>query len=203
MKKKLFFIISLYFFSIAFAPLHVFSQDTDMPSIALETFLFDEMVIVESTTMREEKTQESALNIKVINRDEIENYGIRTIKDLLMFIENGFETFKGRDRVYNIRGIMGYANDKIKFLIDGQEFPMMLGLGEGEIPVTLDEVKRIEIVKGPNTSLFGANATQATINVIRFTGEDFQGVRTGNNKYNTLYRQGFCWRKNRSCNRLL
>ena len=179
MKKKLFFIISLYFFSIAFAPLHVFSQDTDMPSIALETFLFDEMVIVESTTMREEKTQESALNIKVINRDEIENYGIRTIKDLLMFIENGFETFKGRDRVYNIRGIMGYANDKIKFLIDGQEFPMMLGLGEGEIPVTLDEVKRIEIVKGPNTSLFGGNASQATINIIRYTGKDFVGVKTG------------------------
>ncbi|MBN1522629.1 MAG: TonB-dependent receptor plug domain-containing protein [Candidatus Aureabacteria bacterium] len=168
---------SLIIFILSF--LVIIPSSTYAQDIGVETFLFNEMVFAESTTKRDEKTQESALNIKVITREEIENYGLRTVKDLLMFIENGFETFKGQDRVYNVRGIMGYANDKIKFLIDGQEFPMMLGLGEGEMPVTFDEIKKIEIVKGPNTSLFGSNATQATINLIRYTGDDFVGIKTG------------------------
>jgi outer membrane receptor protein involved in Fe transport len=156
-----------------------FAQGTETPVIGVETFLFDEMVIAESTTKREEKTQESALNVRVITREDIENYGLTTMADLMMFLENSFETFKGRDRVYGVRGVMAYANDKIKFLIDGQEFPMMLGLGEGELPITLDEVKKIEIVKGPNTSLFGGNATQMTLNIIRYNGSDFVGLKTG------------------------
>ncbi|MCK5706791.1 MAG: TonB-dependent receptor plug domain-containing protein [Candidatus Aureabacteria bacterium] len=168
----------LFFFNLVFC-FDVFAQGGDLSNLAFESIFFDEAVIAESTTKRDEITQESALNIKVITRSEIEIYGISTIQDLLMYIENGFEARKGRDRIYGIRGIMGYANDKIKFLIDGQEFPMMLGLGEGEFPVTLDEVKKIEIVKGPNTSLFGGNASQATINIIRFTGKDFVGVKTG------------------------
>ncbi len=145
----------------------------------MEEILFMEVPVVYETTKRKEKTQESALNIRVITREDIENYGLRNFRDLFMFIENGFETFKGRDRVYGVRGIMGYANDKIKFLFDGMELPLELGLGEGEFPFNLDEVKRIEIVKGPNTSLFGGNATQATVNVIRYNGEDFVGVKTG------------------------
>jgi len=165
-----------------FLPLNAFSQETSADGdifTGLEEFLFNGALIVESTTKREERTQESSLNIRVITRKDIENYGLTDFKDLLMFIENGFETFKGRDRVFGVRGIVAYANDKIKFLIDGMEFPMELGLGEGQLPVTLDEVKRIEIVKGPNTSLYGGNATQATINIIRFTGDDFVGVKTG------------------------
>jgi len=134
---------------------------------------------VTSTTKREEKTRESSVNIRVVTRDEIEAFGFQNLKDLFMFLENSFEAPKGVDRVYGVRGIIGYANDKIKFLIDGMEFPMMLGLGEGEFPLTLDEVQRIEIVKGPNTSVSGGNSTQATINVIRYNGSDFQGLRTG------------------------
>ncbi|MCK5707639.1 MAG: TonB-dependent receptor [Candidatus Aureabacteria bacterium] len=157
----------------------IYMPSVSMAQEGMEDLLFMEIPVVYETTKREEKTQESALNIRVITREDIENYGLTDYKDLMMFIENGFETFKGRDRVFGTRGIMGYANDKIKFLIDGQEFPMMYGLGEGMLPVTLDEVKRIEVVKGPNTSLFGGNSVQATINIIRYNGNDFVGVKTG------------------------
>ncbi|MCK5706789.1 MAG: TonB-dependent receptor [Candidatus Aureabacteria bacterium] len=176
--KKLIFLSYLTFLTLFFSA-NIFAQDENLSDFAFETFLFDKAVIAATTTKRDEITQESALNIRVITRADIENYGIENLQQLMLFLENTFESMKGRDRVYGVRGIMGYANDKIKFLIDGQEFPMELGLGEGQWPVTLDEVKKIEIVKGPNTSLFGANATQATINIIRFNGNDFVGLKTG------------------------
>ncbi|MBN1522489.1 MAG: TonB-dependent receptor [Candidatus Aureabacteria bacterium] len=171
MKKILSFLIML--------SLAVIYVPSAMAQEGMEDLLFMEVPVVYETTKREEKTQESALNIRVITRADIENYGIENIQQLMLFLENTFESMKGRDRVYGVRGVMGYANDKIKFLIDGQELPMELGLGEGQFPITLDEVKRIEIVKGPNTSIFGGNATQATINVMRYNGNDFQGVKTG------------------------
>ena len=140
---------------------------------------YDEPLLIFSATQRKETSADSPFNIRRISRAEIESYGLDTLKDLLLYLENTFVAMKGVDDVFGVRGIMGYANDKIKFLINGMEFPMMLGLGEGEFPVTLDEVKEIEIIKGPNTSIYGGNATQATINVIPFNGSDFQGVRTG------------------------
>lgn len=160
--------------------IHAQVQDT-IPSVQDEydVSLEELMDMKVSVTKREETTRESAMNLRIITRADIENYGFRTLTDVMMFLESGFESNKGQDRVFALRGVMGYANDKIKFLIDGQEFPTMLGLGEGDFPVTLDEVKRIEIAKGPNVSIYGGNASQAIINIVRFDANDYQGLRVG------------------------
>lgn len=145
----------------------------------LEYLLFEEVPTVFLSTKRVEKTNESAMNIRVIHREDIKRWGFQTLLDVFNFLENSFVGWKGRDTIIGTRGVAGYANDKIKFLIDGFELPFELGLGEGEFPVTLDEVQRIEITKGPNTAIFGGNATQATVNVIRINGSNFQGTRVG------------------------
>ncbi|MBN1521429.1 MAG: hypothetical protein JW928_02760, partial [Candidatus Aureabacteria bacterium] len=123
-RLSLVFIVIFYIF---ITPQAVPADLEGMETIAFETFLFDEIIYAESTTKREEKAGESALNVRVITREDIENYGIENLQQLMLFLENTFESMKGRDRVYGVRGIMGYANDKIKFLIDGMELPMELG----------------------------------------------------------------------------
>ncbi|MDD5492717.1 MAG: TonB-dependent receptor, partial [bacterium] len=83
-----------------------------------------------------------------------------------------------QDEVLVLRGVSGYANDKILFLYDGMLMPTFLGLGENNWPNSFDDVERIEIIKGPNTSVWGGQGTQGTINIVHKSAQQFQGLNT-------------------------
>jgi outer membrane receptor protein involved in Fe transport len=141
-----------------------------------EDLLFTENVI--GVTKRQEKTYESAANVTVIPGKFLERYAIRNINDLFEILEGGWHTYKGQDEVLVLRGVSGYANDKILFLYDGMLFPTFLGLGENNWPNSFDDVERIEIIKGPNTSVWGGQGTQGTINIVHKGAQQFQGLNT-------------------------
>ncbi|MBI5554362.1 MAG: TonB-dependent receptor [Elusimicrobia bacterium] len=142
-----------------------------------ELVLFNEDM-VSGVTKRAEKTYEAAANVTIIPGKFLERYAIRNINDLFEVIEGGWHTMKGADEVLVLRGVSGYANDKILFLYDGMLFPTFLGLGENHWPNTFDDVERIEIVKGPNTSVWGGQGTQGTINIVHKGAAQFQGLNT-------------------------
>ncbi len=159
-----------------------------------EDLLFTENVI--GVTKRSEKTYEAAANVTVIPGKFLEKYAIRNINDLFEVIEGGWHTYKGQDEVLVLRGVSGYANDKVLFLYDGMLFPTFLGLGENNWPNSFDDVERIEIIKGPNTSVWGGQGTQGTINIVHKGAQQFQGLLTslvlGKNhmaRYNVNYAQ--------------
>ncbi|MFH1428368.1 MAG: TonB-dependent receptor, partial [Candidatus Margulisiibacteriota bacterium] len=168
----------------------VFAQE-DMTE---EQMLFEE--VVTGVTRRREKTFEAAANVTVISGKFLERYAIRNINDLFEVLEGGWHTMKGVDEVLVLRGVSGYANDKILFLYDGMLFPTFLGLGENNWPNTFDDVEKIEIIKGPNTSIWGGQGTQGTINIIHKGAEQFTGLKTsivagkfGMARYNINYAQ--------------
>ncbi|MDD5756872.1 MAG: Plug domain-containing protein, partial [bacterium] len=130
-----------------------------------ELALFGEDM-VSGVTKRTEKTYEAAANVTVISGKFLERYAITNINDLFEVIEGGWHTYKGQDEVLVLRGVSGYANDKILFLYDGMLFPTFLGLGANNWPNSFDDVERIEIIKGPNTSAWGGQGNQGTINIV-------------------------------------
>ena len=142
-----------------------------------ELALFGEDM-VSGVTKRNEKTYEAAANVTVLSGKFLERYAIRNINDLFEVIEGGWHTYKGQDEVLVLRGVSGYANDKILFLYDGMLFPTFLGLGENNWPNSFDDVERIEIIKGPNTSVWGGQGTQGTINIVHRGAQQFQGLQT-------------------------
>lgn len=142
-----------------------------------ELALFGEDM-VSGVTKRTEKTYEAAANVTVISGKFLERYAITNINDLFEVIEGGWHTYKGQDEVLVLRGVSGYANDKILFLYDGMLFPTFLGLGENNWPNSFDDVERIEIIKGPNTSVWGGQGTQGTINIVHKGAQQFQGLMT-------------------------
>ncbi|MDD5131581.1 MAG: TonB-dependent receptor plug domain-containing protein [bacterium] len=159
-----------------------------------EQLLFEE--VVTGVTKRPEKTYEAAANVIVIPGKFLERYAIRNINDLFEVLEGGWHTWKGVDEVLVLRGVSGYANDKILFLYDGMLFPTFLGLGENNWPNTFDDVEKIEIIKGPNTSIWGGQGTQGTINIVHKGAKQFTGLKTsfvagkfGMTRYNLNYVQ--------------
>ncbi len=142
-----------------------------------ELALFGEDM-VSGVTKRTEKTYEAAANVTVLSGKFLERYAIRNVNDLFEVIEGGWHTFKGADEVLVLRGVSGYANDKVLFLYDGMLMPTFLGLGENNWPNSFDDVERIEIVKGPNTSVWGGQGTEGTINIVHKGAAQFTGVNT-------------------------
>lgn len=124
-----------------------------------------------------QSTSEAPGNVTVITRTEIERYGYRTLADALRSVPGLFVTY---DHQYSYLGVRGFANPgdyntRILLMVDGHRLndaifeQALLGT---EFPVDIDMVERIEVVRGPASSIYGTNAVFGVVNVItRKTGD--------------------------------
>lgn len=147
-----------------------------------------------------EKTNEAPSIITVITAEEIENMGAMVLTDILRTVP-GFDIIKdgafGRTD-YVARGIRNIltSDNKIKTLIDGHSLNMPYNGASAYFfdDLPLKNVKKIEIIRGPGSSLYGANAFLAVINIITKEADDIDGVEITSGfgsfdtqKYNIMY----------------
>lgn len=137
---------------------------------AFNFFLQEAQVVTASR--RAQKKSDSPVAIDVITREEIEASGARTIYDLLRFrvgldVVEG-NSIEGNPAQVNVRGLPEEFSQSLQVLIDGRSVVSVgnSGVYWRRLPVSIDEIARIEIVRGPNSALFGANAGQGVINII-------------------------------------
>jgi len=124
---------------------------------------------------------EAPSSVTVITADEIQKYGYRTLADILQTVRGFFVTY---DRNYSSLGVRGFArpgdfNTRILLLVDGHRLndniydEAMIGT---EFPIDIDLIERIEIIRGPVSSLYGDNALFAVINIVTKRGRDLKGL---------------------------
>lgn len=145
-----------------------------------EDALFAPIPKVETASRFSQRTDEAPSSVTIVSARDIETYGYRTLGDILNSVR-GF-TVSG-DRNYTYLGARGFArtgdyNSRFLFLLDGRRMNDNLygdvGLGEdGVIDVAL--IDRVEIVRGPSSSLYGASAFLGVINIITKRGRDLEG----------------------------
>src|ERR1035437_7331573 len=120
-------------------------------------------------------------SVTVITADEIREHGYRSLADILRTVRSFFVTY---DRNYSSLGVRGFArpgdfNTRILLLVDGHRLndniydEAMIGT---EYPVDVDLIERIEIVRGPVSSLYGSNALFAVINIVTKHASDLSGL---------------------------
>lgn len=121
-------------------------------------------------------TRESPGIISLVTEEDIKNSGARDLLDVLRQIP-------GIDFGVDIEGVVGlgmrgnWANEgKILVLLDGQETNEILYASSqlGNIPIDL--IKRIEIIRGPGSAIYGGYAEYGVINIITKQAEDLNGV---------------------------
>jgi iron complex outermembrane receptor protein len=126
---------------------------------------------VYSASKHLETVSEAPASVTVITADEIEKYGYRSLADILRSVRGFNVTY---DREYTYVGVSGInrpegLNNSVLLLIDGHRTnddiyeQAFIGL---EFPVDVDLIERVEIVRGPSSSLYGTSAFLAVINVI-------------------------------------
>lgn len=132
------------------------------------------------------RVSDAPLPVEIISHREIARSGALDIPQLLRRVA-GVEVsrnFKGQVDV-NIRGYNQPLSNRLLVLINGRQVYMdNIGITMwNALPVVMAEIKQIEIVKGPNTSLLGFNAASGVINIITFdplsTDSDLLELRVG------------------------
>lgn len=174
MKKKntLFFVFIVIFQSTLFAQAD--SLSTYLMSLSLEDLLAVEV----SVASHQDKTVSSAPGIvTLITGNEIKNSGARDLMDILRTVP-GLDFGAELDNVIGL-GVRGNnaTEGKVLILLDGQQLnETNFGSFAFGQHILVDNIQRIEIIRGPGSAIYGGMAELAVIKIITNTGADINGI---------------------------
>jgi iron complex outermembrane receptor protein len=163
----------IFILALLILPLSVFAQGFDEL-----TQLYGEEVIV-TASKRAQKISDSPSAITVVTAEDIKQSGAVTLPEALMMVPGmqlGY-TSSGFMMAGGIRGFNKLPANKFILLVDGvpQSFEIYNIPSFNPIDIPLNQIDRIEVVRGPGSSLYGANAMFGVINIITKKPEDTQG----------------------------
>jgi outer membrane receptor for ferrienterochelin and colicins len=147
--------------------------------------LFNEPVTT-SATGSPQRATEAPADMQIISADEIRRSGETTIPGLLQRVA-GVDVLNisaGHTDV-NVRAYNEGSSPRLLVLVNGRQVYLdHYGMTVwSTIPVQLDEIRQIEVVKGPGSALFGFNAVSGVVNIITFNpkydDQDVATVRVG------------------------
>lgn len=144
-----------------------------------EKLLFEEIPLVITAFRRVQPITEAASTITVITSEDIKYSGATTIPDILRQVAGvDVMTITARDQQVGIRGFNSPLSNKLVVLIDGLSvYEELYGSIFWDLfPVGLEEIHRIEVVKSPASSLYGANAYSGIVSIITKTPGQLAGT---------------------------
>ena len=125
---------------------------------------------VTSVSRRAQRLSEAAASIYVISADDIRRSGATSLPEALRMAPN-LQVARTGAGPYAIsaRGFNNAIGNKLQVLMDGRILynPLVSGMFWDAHDVLLDNVERIEVISGPGSTLWGANAVNGVINIIR------------------------------------
>ena len=144
--------------------------------------------VVISATQLVQPVSEAPASVTVIDRSAIAAMGARNIPELMRRVVGVTVAYEnGSNPVVSYQGLNSGLSKRMQVLVDGRSVynPFFGGVLWESLPLELEDIERIEFVRGPNAAIDGANAFLATINIkTRHSSED-QGLhaktRIGNN----------------------
>jgi outer membrane receptor for ferrienterochelin and colicins len=143
--------------------------------------IFQDIPSVYTASKYEQKVSKAPASISIVTADEIKKWGYRNFGDIMASLKGFYST---SDRNYGYVGARGFGlpsdyNSRLLLLVDGHRYNDNIFesfyTDEG-FPVDVDMIERVEVVRGPSSSLYGTNAFFGVINVITKRGRDQEGV---------------------------
>ena len=159
MKKHLIIIPLLVSLSLS---KEVFANDHEMD------FFNDDIPIVLSATRLAQPQTEAPASVTIIDRALIKLSGAKSIAELFRLVPGmhvGY--FRGNRAVVGYQGLASEYPQGVQVLIDGRSVysPLFGGVDWSNLPLVIEDIERIEVIRGPNGSSFGSNAFQSVINI--------------------------------------
>ncbi|WP_200329896.1 TonB-dependent receptor plug domain-containing protein [Thiocystis violacea] len=134
---------------------------------------------VSIVSKRPERLADSAAAVYVLTEDDIRRSGYTSIPELLRLIP-GFNVARIDTAEWAIttRGFNGRFANKLQVMIDGRSVytPLFSGVFWEAFDTLLEDIERIEVIRGPGASSWGANAVNGVVNIITKHAAETQGT---------------------------
>lgn len=157
------------------------AAETGMADAGAEAILFQDIPAVFAASKYEQRLEEAPSSVSLITAEEIKRNGYRTLADILRSVRGLYVSY---DRNYSYLGVRGFSrptdyNSRVLVMIDGHRtneniYHMAMIGTEGILDVDL--IERVEVVRGPSSSLYGTSALFAVVNIISKRGRDYKGM---------------------------
>jgi iron complex outermembrane receptor protein len=153
----------------------------DLSPTALKKLSVEELMAIEVTSVskRPEKLSETASAIQVVTGEDIRRSGASRIPEALRLADNLQVAQKGSQGWgISARGFNTELANKLLVLMDGRTVytPLYSGVFWDVQDYLLEDIDRIEVISGPGSTLWGANAVNGVINIISKSAKDTQGL---------------------------
>jgi iron complex outermembrane recepter protein len=170
-------VFSTLVLSVAFgSPLYAGQSAAALTELSIEDLA---NVEVTSASRRLRKLSESANAVFVITREDIRRSGATTLPDVLRMAPGVHVAhIDGNRWAVGVRGYNDRFSNKLLVLVDGRSVytPIFSGVFWETQDTLLEDVERIEVIRGPGATMWGANAVNGVINIITRSPTQTEGV---------------------------
>jgi iron complex outermembrane receptor protein len=149
---------------------------SDLTTISLEELLDIEIT---SVSKKPERMRDAAAAVFVITSEDLRRSGVRSVPDALRMVPGvHVAQIDANKWAISARGFNSRFANKLLVLIDGRSVytPLFSGVYWEIQDTLLEDIDRIEVIRGPGGTLWGANAVNGIINIITKRARDTQGL---------------------------
>ena len=148
----------------------------DLSEISIEDLM---QIEITTASRRGQPAADAAAAVFVITQDDIRRSGMRTIPDLLRLAPGVHVAQVTANKwAVSVRGFNGLYANKLLVLVDGRSVYNRLfsGVIWFDQDLMIDDIDRIEVIRGPGGTMWGANAVNGVINIVTRTAAESQGA---------------------------
>jgi iron complex outermembrane recepter protein len=170
-------IMTLFMALVCLLPPQAFANQSasDVYDLDLEDLMGMEIT---SVSKKPQRLSDAAAAVFVITQEDLRRSGVTNIPDALRMVP-GLEVARSSSSQWAVtsRGFNGFLANKLLVLIDGRSVysPLFSGVYWNQQDTVLEDIDRIEVIRGPGATLWGANAVNGVINVITKNAKDTKG----------------------------
>ncbi len=167
--------------AIALSALPAVAARAQPGQVDLARATLEELMNVEvtSASRKEQRATDTPAAVFVITEDDIRRSGMQTLPDLLRLVPGvQVARINANNWAISVRGFNGLFSNKLLVMIDGRTVynPLFGGVFWDSEDDPIDDIERIEVIRGAGGALWGANALNGVINVITKRARDTQGL---------------------------
>ena len=133
---------------------------------------------VTSVSKKAQKMSQAAAAVFVITQEDIRRSGATNLPDLLRMVPGmDVSQINANDWAISARGFNQQFSNKLLVLIDGRAVytPLLGGVNWDTQDVPLEDIERIEVIRGPGATVWGSNAVNGVINIVTESARETQG----------------------------
>jgi len=149
--------------------LYAAANEDSVTLLGSEELFIGDMPTIISATRLKQPINESPVSTTIIDSQMIKASGAQTIADLLRLVP-GFTVgyLSGNYPVASYHGQSGRFSRRLQLLIDGRSvyLPTLSGISWSDLVIGIEDIERIEVIRGPNASTYGNNSFSAVVSII-------------------------------------